>query len=412
MRIFQILTHSSSWVTKNIEEDIYDGWQVRTAKAIRKIAPELQFECILPEKNLTQTMVEEKDGIIYRVFPSTALGYGREISLPLIRALKAKENEKIILHIHGAHNYFTYALCSIFRHLPIIVQHHGDCPPFDLFARRRRLILCAPILGVEQLIMSRTLGYADYFFVLTEKAKARMSQIVNPAKIRIQGMGVDFDVFQPIPKPVARRELNFYLLNQATKAEGKKYEAWTKDLTADSQIILYVGKLIKYKGCEVVIDVYKELRKQSKVILILVGGDKTDELYSYAQKSNAIVISRQPNARMPIFYASASVTVLPGTKSLNDWGGIGIALVESLACGTPVVAGTLKNFPGRTEEIGILAETKEEVAKGVMTVFKNPLRFKNCRKHAQKFYDWQKIAQNTISVYEALARKYYRLDGG
>jgi glycosyltransferase involved in cell wall biosynthesis len=388
IKVIQILTHSPSWVTRNIEEDIYDGWQVRTAKAIKKISDEFDFFCILPEKNISQTITEKKDDITYQVFPSTAIAYNREISLPMINAIKKMASDKIILHLHGLHNYLTYTLCSIFRNLPIIIQHHGDCPPIDHLARRKRLFLFAPILGLEQIAMNWTLPYADYFFVLTRKEQKRLSKLIKPGRVKIQGMGVDFSKFSPINKQEARARLNLP--------------------TVGEKILLYVGKLQKYKGFDIVLQVNQELSKRYPIKLLLVGATASSHLRQTPDCfKQTIIFPRQPPELMPFFYSAADVTILPGTKSLADWGGVGVALIESLACGTPVVAGTLKNFVGRIEKVGVEGSTKKEVVAGVEFIFKNPERFSNCRQEAQAFYDWQLIAQATIGIYQKLIKKYY-----
>jgi glycosyltransferase involved in cell wall biosynthesis len=388
MKIIQILTHSPSWISKNIEDDIYDGWQTRTARAIQRQTDEFELECYVPEKQFHQIKEERKSGILYKTFPSTAITYGREISFPMIQAIKKMNGEKIILHLHGLHNYLTYKLCRNFRDKPIIIQHHGDCPPLNLIERRHALIPLTPILAIEQIMMNNALKFADYFFVLTERERQALLKLVKPEKVTAQGMGVDFNLFQPIAKTEARKRLN--LLG-----------------SADLKILLYVGKLQKYKGCEIVIDIYKELRNKYNIRLLLVGGSEDDALYVYAKTNGAIIFPRQPNELLPDFYSAADVTLLPGTKPLNDWGGIGIALVESLACGTPVVAGTLKNFPGEIAKIGFMATTKNEIIDGIEFILKNPEKFEQCRDEAKKYFDWQVIAQNTISIYHQLAREYY-----
>lgn len=86
---------------------------------------------------------------------------------------------------------------------------------------------------------------------------------------------------------------------------------------------------------------------------------------------------------------------------------IGIAVVESLACGTPVVAGTMKNFPGEISKVGLMTTTKMEIIDGIEFILKNPEKFKLCRDEAQKYFDWRVIAQNTITIYRRLAQEYY-----
>ena len=81
LKIIQILHHSPSWKSANLEDDIFDGWHVRTAKAIQQLGiKNCKIECWLPERTYSQEWQTEKDGITYRVFPSFAFNYGREIS--------------------------------------------------------------------------------------------------------------------------------------------------------------------------------------------------------------------------------------------------------------------------------------------------------------------------------------------
>lgn len=389
MKIIQILTHSPSSVTKNIEEDIYDGWHARTAKAIQKVSDEFQFECFLPEKTLRKISSYTKENITYKVFPSISFSAGREISFPLINEIKKIQGEQIILHIHGLHNQLTYALCRTFQSLPIIIQHHGDCPPLNLLERRRLLIPFYPVLGLEQIIMNNSLIFADYFYVLTEQERQALLRIIKPEKIAQQGMGVDFGRFVPKDKNEARRRLNIPI------SEGQ-------------QILLYVGKLQRYKGCKTVLDAYQELRDKYNIKLLLIGGSDNDELYSYAKTLGVDIFERQPNELMPFFYSASDITLLPISKAL-EWRGIGVSILESLACGTPVVAGTLRNFPGDVSKIGFMATTKKEVIAGVEFIFKNPQAFTNCRAETKKYFDWSIIAKNTIAVYLQLAKEYYGL---
>jgi glycosyltransferase involved in cell wall biosynthesis len=387
MKILQILTHSPSWITKNIEEDIYDGWQVRTAKAIQKITNEYELECWLPEKTCKKTIAENRDGINYKIFPSNPISYGREISQPLIQEIKKIQEKQIIIHIHGLHNYLTYKISRIFRNLPIIVQHHGDCPPLNLIERRKVLLPLIPLLAFEQVMMNNSLKFVDQFFVLTEQEKQVLSKIVIPEKVKIQGMGVDFNLFMPNDKHKAKRQLNL------TISEEKK-------------ILLYVGKLQKYKGCKLVIDAFDKLKAKYDVQLLLVGAGKNDPLFSYAKAKGAIIIQRQPNELMPIYYQAADLTLLPIAKALK-WRGVGVSIVESLACNTPVVAGNLKNFPWDIAKIGFVATNLNQVIEGTELILKNPVKFSNCRLEAQKYFDWSIIAQNTIAIYHKLIKEYY-----
>ncbi|MCX8015418.1 MAG: hypothetical protein N2748_05305, partial [candidate division WOR-3 bacterium] len=60
IKIIHILHHSPSWTSTNIEDDLFDGWQVRTAKAIQNLKiNNCQIECWLPEKSYKKELIIE-----------------------------------------------------------------------------------------------------------------------------------------------------------------------------------------------------------------------------------------------------------------------------------------------------------------------------------------------------------------
>ena len=109
---------------------------------------------------------------------------------------------------------------------------------------------------------------------------------------------------------------------------------------------------------------------------------------------------------LPEYYSAASATVL---SSLHET--FGMTLIESLACGTPVVgtnSGAIPeiiNNPG----VGNLFENDDDESGTVMNLYHalkrtlelagNPDTEKLCRQHAGQ-YDWKKIVKQMISLYE------------
>lgn len=384
IKIIHILHHSPSWITRNIEEDIFDGWHVRTAKAIQDLAiKDCKIECWLPEKTKSKERQIEKDAITYRIFPSFPINYGREISLPLIKALKKELSNPILLHLHGIFNYTTYLIATLFGYIPIVAQHHGDCPPLNLLQRRTLLYAILPLLEIEHLFFCKTLNNIDYFFCSTTDAQKSLKHLGIKNKSSIQSMGVDFDKFNLMSKTEAKEKLR---------------------LPMNSKIILYVGKLNRYKGGDKVINVYKKF-KDKNVKLIIVGASESDAFYKDAIENQAMIFSRLSNEELKLFYQAADVFVLLS----SGWGGIGVSTIESLACGTPVVTGTLQHFPHNHQNLGILATDTDQIFNGIEYIFNHQDKFNNCREIAQKYYDWKQIANNTFCIYRKLFLQYYNI---
>jgi glycosyltransferase involved in cell wall biosynthesis len=389
LKIIQILHHSPSWTSTNVENDIFDGWHVRTAKAIQKLSMKnCQIECWLPEKTYRKEERFEKDGLIYRIFPSFPINYGREISLSMLKAIKQASSIPVLLHIHGIFNYTTYLIAKRFGYLPIVAQHHGDCPPLNLLQRRNLLYIILPLLQIEQSIFCKVLNNIDYFFCLTKTCQQSLNYLGIKNKSQMQGMGVDFNIFSPGSKDKARRKLN---------------------LPLDTKIMLQVGKLNRYKGGDRLIKVFKNLKEKYNIICIAVGASSSDELFNQAKESGMIIFSRQPHDNLNLFYRAADVYVYPGNKVHDKWSGIGISTIEAIGCNLPVVSPTLIHFPDDNRKIGFCTDNTEEIVKYVEYIFQHPEQYKNIREHARQYYDWQNISDQTYKIYQQLFEKYYKV---
>ena len=389
IKIIQILNHSASWKSGNFEDDIFDGWHVRTAKAIQKSGiKDTQIECWMPEKTYSIGTQKEKDGIIYKTFPSKSIGYGREIPWSMINAIRDESISPVLLHLHGIFNYTTYLIASRFGNLPIIAQHHGDCPPLNLLQRRTSLYFMLPLLQLEHFSMTKSISYIDYFFCLSETSKKSLRYLSIKNKSSIRGMGVNFDEFIPAEKIIARKALN---------------------LPIESKILLFIGKLDKYKGSDKLIKAYQILKNNYNLCLVIVGASEIDEYFEQAVRSGAIIFSRQPHKNLRQFYQSADIFVLPGSEQYNRWGGIGINTIESLACNTPVITGTLSHFPQPIDKIGVLASKSSDIIRAVEYILNNYNKFNNCREIARTYYDWQIIANTIYLTYKILFQKYYNI---
>jgi glycosyltransferase involved in cell wall biosynthesis len=383
----QITTDKNEKLVRDIiMEAVPTCWSTRYAKQILKLSNDFEMECWFFERLIKKPITFEDDKITYKVFPSNSFKYVREVSLQMVQEMNAQRKEgDVLIHLQHLHMLNNYLISYIFKNLPIIAQHSGELPPLYRISVSGNVVMF-PIYFMEQLIEPQILGNIDHFFVTTKYEKKYLSKYVDNRKISIQTSGVDFKLFKPVPKNFARKKLG---------------------LPKDKKIILYVSRFIKYKGCDVLIKTFEKLKDKYDVELVLAGGSKNDELYLDAKRAGAVIHEWVPNEKLPMFYSAADVYVFPGSKYCDKWGGIGVAPVESLACGTPVVARSLLHFPSEEwKNVGMIPNNVNEVGKCVSYVLDNPKDFKNCRKIAEKYYSWENISKNIIQVYETLFKKY------
>jgi D-inositol-3-phosphate glycosyltransferase len=162
-----------------------------------------------------------------------------------------------------------------------------------------------------------------------------------PDKVSTVPCGVNMEIFQPIDKLTARRKLGL----------------------ADDKILLFVGRIDPLKGIELLLKAVSHLRNIKGLRLVIIGGgeDSQPEIDRLQRLAGELDIADTVSFRglvkhdeLPHFYSAADVCVIP-----SYYESFGLVAVESLACGTPVVAtdvGNLKNIIHQGENGYLVAD--------------------------------------------------------
>jgi D-inositol-3-phosphate glycosyltransferase len=150
-----------------------------------------------------------------------------------------------------------------------------------------------------------------------------------PEKISVIPCGVNLELFQPIDKGRARQQLGL----------------------TDGKIILFVGRIEPLKGLDQLIRAMPHLPNIRGLKLVIIGGDEYSqhEIERLQGLSSELHLKESVTFRglikheqLPYFYSAADACVVP-----SYYESFGLVALESLACGTPVVAtdvGDLKNI--------------------------------------------------------------------
>jgi glycosyltransferase involved in cell wall biosynthesis len=215
---------------------------------------------------------------------------------------------------------------------PVVVSARGsDINLYSQFPVIRRLIHYALV---------RSNGVVA---VSTALKQAMVGLGIPAAKISVIPNGVDLEKFHPLPKTEARKKLC---------------------LPMNSKVILSVGHLTANKGFHLVIKAIKILlqnRQQRNIALVIVGdGEIRKELEELVSalglKQRVIFRGHVPHEELFLFYSAADLFCLA-----SEMEGCPNVVLESLACGTPVVATFAGGIPEivRSDNIGLLAEREE-----------------------------------------------------
>ena len=230
----------------------------------------------------------------------------------------------------------------------------------------------------------------------TEREKEELLHYCSalPEKIGVVPCGVNLELFQPIDQRLARQELGW----------------------RDDKVVLFVGRIDPLKGIDRLLEAVACLPDTRGLRLMIIGGDEQSEseIERLHQLARALGIQDLvtflgliKHERMPYFYSAADVCVVP-----SYYESFGLVTLESLACGTPVVAtdvGDLKKIirPGETGYV-VANASPAQLANKISLILARPVRdtssIQSIRASVARF-SWSNIAL-------AIARECHRVLAG
>lgn len=173
--------------------------------------------------------------------------------------------------------------------------------------------------------------------------------------------------------------------------------------------ILCVGRLVPYKGVDVLVRAMPRIFDLTGARLTVVGdGPEAARLRSLAAQVGAPVsfLGRVAAEELPLLYGRHRVTVLP---SVNSQEAFGIALLESLSTGTPVVASELPGVREVAALGGLVARAGDvdALAEAVVEAYEDPRAFgspADLRARVAERYAWPRVVAELEKVYERAVR--------
>lgn len=113
-------------------------------------------------------------------------------------------------------------------------------------------------------------------------------------------------------------------------------------LDTDGPIILFVGRFVPLKGVKRLLEAVSGIDHPENMLLLLIGGDGPDDISTARLKDLSFQMGIGEKVRflgsiehseLVLYYNAADLLVLP-----SYYESFGLVVLESLACGTPVVA--------------------------------------------------------------------------
>ncbi len=301
----------------------------------------------------------------------------------MLATLKALAKNKFdIIHAHWILPQGIIAIIAkfIFRK-PVVVTVHGS----DIFGLRSL-----------DYVKKFVLKHCNVCTVNSKSTFDAVKELYPKTNISLIPMGVDFQMFN--------RE--------------KRDENWRKKFGNKAQIILGVGRLIKWKGFEYLIRAfYHVLGKFPDAKLVIVGsGPEEGDLREIANEldieinKDLFFLGNVEHSNLSHIYATSDLFVSPSITDsrTGEKEGQGLVILEALASGLPVVAskngGIVDMIDGRSTGLLFNERDYEDLSKKIIYILSNDEIGKRLSENGLKFvrnkYAWKKIGLQFSELYK------------
>jgi teichuronic acid biosynthesis glycosyltransferase TuaC len=252
--------------------------------------------------------------------------------------------------------------------IPCVITGRGtDLNVFPEFPAARRRILQA-------------VDRAAACITVSEALRHRLIDIGAPAdEVVTLRNGVDLDLFSPGDGEVVRQRLGI-----------------------SGRMIVAVGNLAPEKGQMLIIEALREI---ADVALVLVGSGAASAHLQAAVRECGVAdrvhfVGRVPQSELPAYFSAADVSVLASAR--EGWPNV---LLESMACGTPVIAtdvGGVREIITSPDAGAVVSDRSPmPLASAISKILDTPPDRRKTRAHAEKF-GWDDTTSGQIDLFRKI----------
>lgn len=289
-----------------------------------------------------------------------------------------------IIHMH---NYRTFQNIYTRKHnIPYILQGHGSLTTFFQKGQLKR--------AFDKVWGHSLLQDASKVIAVTKVEAQQCQDIgVSKDKITIVPNGIDLTEFKDLPK---QREFR------------RKYGL------ANEKLILYLGRIDKIKGLDLLVEAFATVTSQlNNTKLVIVGTDNgflptLKNLITELGVTDKVLFTGLLYGRDKLqAYVDADVFVLPSSYEIFS-----IALLEACACGIPIVITDCCGIANTIDKQAGIAvpHDRKALANAILNILscsneEKQLFSKRGKALVHNRFNWQKITKQFEDLYKNILRK-------
>lgn len=354
----------------SIKVDIFTRWTNESTPTIVQVSPNVR---VISIKAGPVTPISKHD--LYQYIPA----FTRHIE-------EFRRSEFLYYDVLHSHYWLSGVAATQ-------LSRRWDVPHITMFHTLGRLKqLANPNEPESQLRLEweqRLIQQADRIITATAEERVQMIRYcgATPNQVHVIPCGVDLKLFIPQNRQQAREKLG---------------------LRQQQPVILFVGRLDPFKGPDLLLRAAAMMEEDAQIVI--VGGKLTGDPYLQQLRvlsaelklsSHIRFLGARPQQELPMIYSAANITAMPSYHE-----SFGMAAVESLACGTPVVAtraGGLTTVVRHGETGYLVPRCPGFFAERLDTLLREPTLLEQmCRSARPSIlqFSWKSVASQVSDLYD------------
>ncbi len=251
--------------------------------------------------------------------------------------------------------------------------------PLVITARGTDLNLI-PKYSLPKKMIQWSMKNCQHMITVCEALRAEALALGAPAnKVTTLRNGVDLELFTP---PLEREQLR-------------------KQLGIQGKTLISVGHLIERKGHHLIISALKSV--ENVTLLIAGDGEMEASLKKLCKKTDmekrVRFLGALSQKQLKDYYGACDALVLASSR--EGWANV---LLESMACGSPVIATRVWGTPElvQSPDVGLLFDRNiQSLVDAIRLFYKNKYNRADVRAYADKF-DWLPISQGQCQIFRQI----------
>ncbi len=337
-----------------------------TVLTYRPLETKSEWQVIEKEKNLIIIRIPWLPHLFYKLVKMPVLEFlyllpGLFFATPFVLLLRRIQ----VIHAHGLVAGFVGVFWGKVFNKRIVISTHS--------------IYSFPRAGIYHRFVTRIFKNASFCLGLSKQAAEEIRTLgISPRKVSDFIYWIDLNKFKV----------------QSVKCKVKKQLGWDDKFT-----VLFVGRLVEEKGILLLLESVKQWNQA--INLKIIGSGPLEEAVKEAalKYDNVEFLGMVDQDRLPLYYSGSDIFIVPSVSEE----GFGRVILESLACGTPVIGASKGGIPEALDEsVGKLIDiSADSIKDAVIFFYENRDKLKKLANNSRKFAERRYSEENVEKIIKA-----------